>query len=254
MYTLLRRIRKRLMKEGKLKSYLAYAIGEIILVVIGILLALQINTWNQEKKNRALEARYYCQFLQDVVQDSLEIEGLILASHQRIAACNRSIAILQKDEVEMELITNEFLATLANASKAFIANSASFDDVTSSGNIKILSDLELKNLLSDYYSDVEAMALTPLVNAQTMVEIFLDQIKKGRVFPYLKLVTDNIDTTIVDATRVNPRSFATDEERSDLLDQCYTFLGINARNLQHYEDIRQKIFETADALKNKCSN
>lgn len=48
-------IRKKLIEEDNTRKYLLYAIGEILLVVIGILIALQINNWNQERKERQRE-------------------------------------------------------------------------------------------------------------------------------------------------------------------------------------------------------
>ncbi|MEZ4797367.1 MAG: DUF6090 family protein [Flavobacteriaceae bacterium] len=53
MIKLFRNIRKSLLKEGKTTNYLKYAIGEIVLVVIGILIALQINNWNEYRKNES---------------------------------------------------------------------------------------------------------------------------------------------------------------------------------------------------------
>jgi hypothetical protein len=55
MIKFFRKIRQRLLAEGNLKRYLIYAIGEILLVVIGILIALQINTWNEWRKDRIKE-------------------------------------------------------------------------------------------------------------------------------------------------------------------------------------------------------
>ena len=55
MIKFFRHIRKKLLSENKFSKYLLYAIGEIILVVIGILIALQINNWNENKKERKLE-------------------------------------------------------------------------------------------------------------------------------------------------------------------------------------------------------
>ena len=55
MIKFFRKIRQRLLAEGNLKRYLLYAIGEILLVVIGILIALQINTWNEWRKDRIKE-------------------------------------------------------------------------------------------------------------------------------------------------------------------------------------------------------
>ena len=55
MIKLFRNIRKKLATEGKAIGYMRYAIGEIVLVVIGILIALQINNWNENRKNRIKE-------------------------------------------------------------------------------------------------------------------------------------------------------------------------------------------------------
>lgn len=55
MLKLFRNIRKKLLQEGKTASYIKYAIGEIFLVVIGILIALSINNWNEKRKNQVFE-------------------------------------------------------------------------------------------------------------------------------------------------------------------------------------------------------
>ncbi len=58
MINFFRQIRQRLLADSKFSKYLLYAVGEILLVVIGILIALQINTWSEERKNRRLESNY----------------------------------------------------------------------------------------------------------------------------------------------------------------------------------------------------
>ena len=55
MLTFFRKIRKALLESGSTQKYLLYAIGEIALVVIGILIALQINNWNEWRKEREME-------------------------------------------------------------------------------------------------------------------------------------------------------------------------------------------------------
>ena len=58
MIKLFRKIRQKLLAENKISKYLIYAIGEIILVVIGILIALQINNWNESNKEKKKHGYY----------------------------------------------------------------------------------------------------------------------------------------------------------------------------------------------------
>lgn len=59
MITLFRKIRQKLLEEKKIGNYLKYAVGEIMLVVIGILIALQVNTWKEERASRKNEISFY---------------------------------------------------------------------------------------------------------------------------------------------------------------------------------------------------
>jgi hypothetical protein len=58
MLRFFRHIRQRLFLEGKVSRYIGYSIGEIVLIVVGILIALQIGEWNQERREAKLEASY----------------------------------------------------------------------------------------------------------------------------------------------------------------------------------------------------
>jgi len=58
MIKFFRRLRQKLLAENRFSKYLIYAVGEIILVVIGILIALQINTWNENRIQRKKERKH----------------------------------------------------------------------------------------------------------------------------------------------------------------------------------------------------
>jgi len=72
-----RKIRQNLLSKNRFSKYLIYAIGEIVLVVIGILIALQINTWNENKKLNNIRNSNYSQLLEDLKTDKEYIESLI---------------------------------------------------------------------------------------------------------------------------------------------------------------------------------
>uniref|UniRef100_UPI00404B6181 DUF6090 family protein n=1 Tax=Gelidibacter sp. TaxID=2018083 RepID=UPI00404B6181 len=71
MIKFFRKIRQNLLNEGKTSKYFKYAIGEIILVVIGILIALQINNWNEGRKEKIHQKSVLSNLLQDLKSDSV---------------------------------------------------------------------------------------------------------------------------------------------------------------------------------------
>lgn len=66
-----RRIRRKLIDEGNLQRYLIYSIGEILPVMIGILLALQINNWNEESKEKQFEKALLLELKENLQNDIL---------------------------------------------------------------------------------------------------------------------------------------------------------------------------------------
>lgn len=83
MITLFRRIRQKLIDSGSVTKYLLYAVGEILLVVVGILIALQVNNWNEGRKEQQQEQEYLMQLLDDARADSVFFES-------RVALLNRN--------------------------------------------------------------------------------------------------------------------------------------------------------------------
>lgn len=70
----LRKIREKMVRQNKISKYLLYAIGEIILVVIGILIALQINNWNEERKAKLEELKLLKELRKDVAFSVEELD------------------------------------------------------------------------------------------------------------------------------------------------------------------------------------
>ena len=75
MMNRLRKIRNKLLKEGNLRKYLAYATGEIVIVVVGILLALYLNNRNQKRTDNKLEIQYYLSMKNQLNEDKSTLIG-----------------------------------------------------------------------------------------------------------------------------------------------------------------------------------
>jgi len=77
MIKIFRKIRQKLLQQNKIGSYLKYAIGEILLVVIGILIAVQINNWNEERKEASLEIQLLNALKSDLIKNQDKIRRMI---------------------------------------------------------------------------------------------------------------------------------------------------------------------------------
>jgi len=79
MIKFFRKIRQNLISEGKTTNYLKYAFGEIVLVVIGILIALSINNWNEKRKIEKMGKEYIREIYTDLTNDILNLNEILIA-------------------------------------------------------------------------------------------------------------------------------------------------------------------------------
>ena len=160
------------METGKTTKYFKYAIGEIILVMIGILLALQVNNWNTQRLNRQTEHDYYCQLVVDFESDKAELLERLKAADQRKKTANQLLLDLDaQTKTKEELILDFFFV---QRSDAFIPSKATITDLISSGKLSLIRDKTLRTqILSFYeYQDIKANI------AQSNHKINVDNIMK----------------------------------------------------------------------------
>ena len=100
-----RNIRKKLASENKVGSYLRYAIGEILLVVIGILIALQVNNWNEARKNRILERNFLVRLLTDINTDIENISSSIRLNKNRMQRAEFLLASMDQPQLAEDSAT-----------------------------------------------------------------------------------------------------------------------------------------------------
>ena len=153
MIKFFRKIRQNLLSEGKTGQYLKYALGEIILVVIGILIALQINNWNQLRKDEIKEQVILKQLQEDYRANLLQLEQKIDSREKMITSALR---LLRAFDNPAGIVRDSVIIDLAE-----LRNDPTFDpiqnDLTSSENLRLISNQKLKRLLSNWSSDVIAV-------------------------------------------------------------------------------------------------
>ena len=153
MIKFFRKIRFELIKRKNTANYLKYAAGEIILVVIGILIALQINNLNESRKDRSREQVVLKQLLEDFKADRLQLEQKI-QSRDRII--NSAFILLEAIDHPTNIQRDSLIIHIAE-----ICNDPTFDpiqnDLVSTDNLRLITNERLKRLLSNWTSDVVAV-------------------------------------------------------------------------------------------------
>ena len=151
MIKFFRHIRQNLIMENKTSKYLKYAIGEIVLVVIGILIALQINNWNESQKALKKEKIYLVKLSQNIKDDISLLEDIIKTDSIIINDLKKlSEEILTATSIQdINLKTNSRFRYLL-----FNPNKTTLDNIISSGQIEIIRNDSIVESLLKYYKSV----------------------------------------------------------------------------------------------------
>ena len=148
MINFLRKIRHELLYKNKFSKYLIYAIGEIILVVIGILIALQINNWNETKKLIQKEEKVLQQFKNELNDDLSILDDIIAYNKFVINSCNELIHHLEND-----LPYNDSLSLFFDrwaSPNVLEFNSSTYQNLTTTGPELIRNEELRKDILKLY--------------------------------------------------------------------------------------------------------
>lgn len=151
MIKFFRHIRRSVIQENKMGKYFKYAIGEILLVVIGILIALQINNWNEDKKSIKQEKTYYCKIAEDLQVDIRNIDSSLVTIDKRLESTERFLKNLLKIQKNKQVIFKDFIPTFRYYK--FIPTKPAIVDITSSGKLETLRNQTLKNRILSHYTE-----------------------------------------------------------------------------------------------------
>jgi len=104
MIKFFRKIRQNLLSEGKTGKYLKYAFGEIILVVIGILIALQLNNLNENKKNNVFEKEILSQIQENLISDKFVLKQIELNFIKAIVSSKKILNAEESENRPIDLV------------------------------------------------------------------------------------------------------------------------------------------------------
>ncbi|WP_079512942.1 DUF6090 family protein [Maribacter arcticus] len=154
MIKFFRKIRQNMLNEGKTGKYFKYAIGEIMLVVIGILIALSINTWNENRKIRQSEQEILQNLKSDLLINKDRLNGILKKRSKEfdsgiyvLKLFNTDVSNIPIQKLDSILLDIEMVWT-------FEASDGTIKSLISSGKIDHIQSEKLKSLLSSFEGDV----------------------------------------------------------------------------------------------------
>lgn len=184
-----RNIRQYLLAENKVKPYLKYAFGEIILVVLGILIALQINNWNEKKKLESKTQDYYVQLLDDLNSDKIFIKETIGKFNGYLGQFEEYTNSFSTEKLTPKQVYEQ-ISRLPINSTPLTFNSNTLETLQNSGDLGLIparirnklidlkrqQDLTIKRAeFTDNGKNGVLQNLTPLIGASTFTQRLLNQ-------------------------------------------------------------------------------
>jgi len=140
--------------DKRFKRYILYILGEIVLVVLGILIALEIDNQNKFKENSKKEILYLQSFQEDLrkdiglIKDQLETKEVLSAELEKVFREYPDLP--KKDEEELLEISNRLSAVAGQ--NIFVCNCSTFEAIQNSSDIQVIRDFGLVQTLFNYYT------------------------------------------------------------------------------------------------------
>ena len=153
MIKLFRHIRQKLVSENKFSKYLLYAIGEIVLVVIGILIALQINNWNEDRKLTKTQTTYLKQLYEDISFMEKGYDKRLMKIKNRVELAHKALVFLETCDLgnENKIYLDSLLLTHQGLSGFYNVHDT-YDEMLSANVLASLKNQELKESITDLYT------------------------------------------------------------------------------------------------------
>ncbi|MGB6037693.1 MAG: DUF6090 family protein [Cryomorphaceae bacterium] len=154
MIKFFRHIRQRMIKENRVSKYMLYAIGEIVLVVIGILIALQINNWNEDRKIRKSEQEILTNLKSELILNRDRLDKTQQLHHMEYDAGVQLLNLFNTDVSTIPVIKLDSILTVFEMAHTVEANDGYIKSLLSSGKIDHIQNAALKAFVGSFDGQV----------------------------------------------------------------------------------------------------
>lgn len=256
MIKLFRNFRKNLLNEGKTTKYFKYAIGEIILVVIGILIALQVNNWNVVRNENKTSLNLMIRLLSESKQNLEEVSKSIDTNNKGMDECEQMLQLFGTNYKDKNVRTVDTLIYSVLSLPKFNYKSSTINEALNSGTVSLISSDDLRDLLYQIPS---------LYSEINWAEENIDQDSEINFFPYLynqismrqmdatfAPIKDRIGKSQLDVT--DNRIILTDRKFENMIDNKMFLLNNLLRRYQNFYNLNKEVISLLETQINKLKN
>jgi hypothetical protein len=165
MLRFFRIIRQNLLMEKNNAKYFKYAIGEILLVVIGILIAVSINNWNDYRVDQSLEKSYLNSIITDIDENTSRMQEVIEMSNALVESGNFLLTHFKNPTKKQDAVLMTHVGNLIPINH-FQSRDIAFEDLKSSGRLNLISNNDVKLKIQEYYNHNERVSSVINMNGQ----------------------------------------------------------------------------------------
>ncbi|MBC3759799.1 hypothetical protein H7U19_15405 [Hyunsoonleella sp. SJ7] len=240
MIKFFRKIRQKLLSENKFSKYLLYAIGEIVLVVIGILIALQINNLNEERKLLNKRDSLISSLIEDFEFNTTEIKTILLLSEKQLNTMDNYFNLISQTNQTVSVDSLRTLARSFFTYETFIPNMTAYNEAESSGNLSLLNYKLLLQEFTKLQQEIESLQLYNKAGIYTFHDgsswEFRKTVEPGTIYNSIYSGSTAKDIPYSDYQRIMQSPLAKNalQNQNMMIGNCYHILK---RMLNHSENI-----------------
>jgi hypothetical protein len=230
------------MRKNKTTKYLLYAIGEIVLVVIGILIALQINNWNEMKKTKITEIYVLKEVLSNLNEDASILNDIISQRKKAKSSVAKMLIYVQKENISKDALEKDMVNFLT-FERYFPINNA-YEILKSKG--LQLSNNTVTSKISRYYDYEQKKMNRSIMDVENAILSILED--TSGVIRFVESLTLNKSVSIINYNDENLKKelyremVAFKNNNVGTLDKLIVFYGLN-KSLRNDIETELKLLE-----------
>ncbi|WP_052461228.1 DUF6090 family protein [Psychroserpens mesophilus] len=233
MIKFFRKIRQNLLTENRTGKYFKYAIGEIVLVVIGILIALSINNHNNNRQQRKIEQAYLLSLQSEFKTNLEKINNCLTENYNQVKAVENMLTLFDDNvrDTISEKETSNIIHSVFKGVTTYIPSKGVLTDIISSGNLNLIQDEKLRQKIASFESTLDFLKIQEVSILEIHKELQKQLNENGSVRKVLINKGFNFEHQSISDSVSNKKVFGLIKFENTLLD---FYLTINATNGQRF--------------------